>query len=389
MKMSGLSCPVCAGNNTRPFFFLERFPVQEGNLARTRESAIAAETSSLEFHFCQDCMHAWNRLFDPDRIQFDADYDINLAHSHVYLRYLDDVAKRLVRRYRLEGASVLEIACGKGDFLRRLVNAGMGDAHGFDPTWVRSEASDSRIKFHEGYFEASHTDLVPALICCRSLLQYLPEPRAFLSKIISGLSTKTVLYFEVPDGAETFRSGNVWNMTYEHGAFFNEVSLAALVACIGCELSDLQSSLGGSVLEVEASVVPPSQKALRNSAMNRVFADAYTGFEELRRRKISVWKQRFLEWQEGGKSVVLWGAGARAINFLCSVPESRVTEVVVDINPSRQGRFLPVTGQEVVAPQELSSLRPDVVIASNPHFAEEIFHQLGALGIDSSRHILR
>ena len=139
MQINNLSCPICASHDARQFFRVENFPVQEGKLARTRKSALAAETSTLDFYYCQDCTHAWNRLFDPDRIQFDEDYDINLAHSPVYSRYLENVAKRLVARYRLEGASALEIACGKGDFLRQLVNAGIGDAHGFDPvrtTWL-------------------------------------------------------------------------------------------------------------------------------------------------------------------------------------------------------------------------------------------------------------
>ena len=45
-------------------------------------------------------------------------------------------------------------------------------------------------------------------------------------------------------------------------------------------------------------------------------------------------------------------------------------EYVVDINTFRQGKFMPGTGQEIVAPAFLAQYRPDLVIAMNPMYLQ-------------------
>jgi len=55
----------------------------------------------------------------------------------------------------------------------------------------------------------------------------------------------------------------------------------------------------------------------------------------------------------------------------------------VDINPYRRGMFMPATGHEVVAPEFLQVVQPDVVVIMNPIYIGEIAEQLQALGVQS------
>jgi hypothetical protein len=52
----------------------------------------------------------------------------------------------------------------------------------------------------------------------------------------------------------------------------------------------------------------------------------------------------------------------------------------VDINPYRQGHFLPGSGLPIVAPAFLADYRPDVVIVMNPVYREEIARDLETMG---------
>jgi len=73
----------------------------------------------------------------------------------------------------------------------------------------------------------------------------------------------------------------------------------------------------------------------------------------------------------------------RAITFLAGVrgaPE--MVDYVVDVNPHRHGRFLPCTGTKVIAPEQLRQLRPDVVIATNPNYAKEIWRDVQAMELN-------
>lgn len=85
-----------------------------------------------------------------------------------------------------------------------------------------------------------------------------------------------------------------------------------------------------------------------------------------------------------GKSkqrAVAWGAGARAISFLNIYKIKEQIQYVVDINPKKQGKYLPGTGQQVIPPSYLQEYRPDVVIVTNPTFEIEIRKQVEDLGL--------
>ena len=55
--------------------------------------------------------------------------------------------------------------------------------------------------------------------------------------------------------------------------------------------------------------------------------------------------------------------------------------MAVDINPHKQGRFLPLTGVAVIPPEELGALAPFKLLIMNPIYADEIQAGMGALNI--------
>jgi hypothetical protein len=67
------------------------------------------------------------------------------------------------------------------------------------------------------------------------------------------------------------------------------------------------------------------------------------------------------------------------LNELQMRPES--IEYVVDINPRKQRRFIPGTGQEIVAPEALREYKPDTVFVMNPNYVGEVQGQLNELGL--------
>ena len=55
--------------------------------------------------------------------------------------------------------------------------------------------------------------------------------------------------------------------------------------------------------------------------------------------------------------------------------DGRVVAFGVDIDPEKQGLFLPVTGQRVLSPAEAVAFVPDLVIVANELYAAEIRQQ--------------
>ena len=53
----------------------------------------------------------------------------------------------------------------------------------------------------------------------------------------------------------------------------------------------------------------------------------------------------------------------------------------MDVNPYKQGKFMAGSGMHVVAPAALREYRPDLVVAMNPIYLDEIGSELAALGV--------
>ena len=78
---------------------------------------------------------------------------------------------------------------------------------------------------------------------------------------------------------------------------------------------------------------------------------------------------------------MVWGSGGKGISFLNALKADDVFQAVIDINPCRQGKFIPGTGHEIVAPDWIARHRPHVVVISNPLYEAEIRAMAAQLGV--------
>jgi hypothetical protein len=54
---------------------------------------------------------------------------------------------------------------------------------------------------------------------------------------------------------------------------------------------------------------------------------------------------------------------------------------VVDINPIRWGKYLPLSAIRVEAPQFIQKFKPDVVLITNPTYTTEIQAHVARMGV--------
>jgi FlaA1/EpsC-like NDP-sugar epimerase len=110
---------------------------------------------------------------------------------------------------------------------------------------------------------------------------------------------------------------------------------------------------------------------------------AVAGFQQRHEAERTAWRNRIGALVERGARPVLWGAGSRGVQFLTFADADRRLAAVVDVNPRKWGRHLPVTAHRVQAPEVLSTLRPQAVIITNPSYRPEIATHLQRLGVDA------
>jgi SAM-dependent methyltransferase len=388
LSADAILCPVCKSAGSHLFFSQRHVPTQCGYLATSRHEAMRCELGDIILRHCASCGHVWNSAFDPGKLRFDSEYDFSQYHSEAYRSYVQNSIQRLKTRYGFDNGTALDVACGKGEYLRMLVRAGFSRAFGFDPTFAGAELDEHErqcITIYRKYYDESASGLAPDLVTCRSALQYIRAPRGLLSSIRRSLEgrTDTIVYFEVPNGNEAFRERIVWYVMYEAGCFFSMPSLARIFRECGFQVLDVLPALGSSQLEIEARpAATPGPHAAENEDLIAEVGRSVEGFAATYAARVREWSHRFERYRAEGKRVVLWAAGMRAISLLVNVPQAAsLVEFVVDVNPERQGRYLPKTGQRVIGPASLHEIKPDVVIATNPNYAKEIEAQLRSMGL--------
>ncbi|MDW3651854.1 MAG: class I SAM-dependent methyltransferase [Bacteroidia bacterium] len=359
-------------------------PTQDGIFASSVEKAHKALKGDIILSYCDHCGYICNEGHSHENIQFDS-YDFSLAKSPSFQAYVEEATNRLINKYDLREKQILDVGCGEGYFLSQICqkggNAGIGIDPGFNHENLIGEKND-KVSFIRDYYSKSYAHLQADFVICRLVVDLLNDPFDFLKSMRSNLETQrdTIVYFEVPNTDFNLDELCIWNLVYEHKSWYTPESLRYFFELCGFEVLDIYPCWKNEFLAIEAKprelsipAVPKIRQELKNKALK--IAEA---LEEI---KMSSTK-RIKTLTEEGKKVVAWGAGARAVSFFNLFEVNDLIKVIVDINEKRQGKYLPGSGQLVVAPEHIVAENPDLVLITNPTYAEEIKSQARELGLD-------
>jgi hypothetical protein len=140
---------------------------------------------------------------------------------------------------------------------------------------------------------------------------------------------------------------------------------------------------GGQYLWLEARPAKAIAPACENTGGSGTALLAHDfGLDEHRLRH--EWLARLADLKLQGK-LALWGAGAKGVTFANLVDPDCVTlDCAVDVNPNKQGCFIPGTGHPIVAPAALQARDVRNVILMNPNYRLENLQLLQAAGSDAN-----
>jgi SAM-dependent methyltransferase len=352
---------------------------------RTRAAALTCPTGDLRIGFCGYCGFIYNTAFDARKTEYSASYEETQAYSGTFNAFHRDLAERLVERFKLSGKKVLEIGCGKGEFLLLLSEIGGIEGVGIDPGVRLDRISPPRqVRFIADFYSPKHGAEAADFVVCKMTLEHIPQVLAFMRMVRQSLAGHELgqVFFMVPEALRILDECAFEDIYYEHCNYFSPGSLARLFRRGGFEVVKLGREYAGQYLTIEAQpVAEPSSAELPEEESLEDLAVRVSSFPGRIERMRAHWRSVVEEARANGKRVALWGSGSKAVAFLTTLGVGGAVDIVTDINPNRHNHFMPVTGQRIVPPDELRALQPDIVIAMNRIYRNEIAAALSAMSL--------
>jgi SAM-dependent methyltransferase len=384
-----LACPNCASRGLEIFHEQREIPVHSVRLVDTREEALSFPRGSLALGFCGACGFITNTAYDASLQDYGVSYEETQGFSPTFNAWANDLAGRWVRRWGLEGKNVLEIGCGKGEFLISMVEQGAGHGVGIDPSFLPERVDTAvadRLTFIKDYYSEQYGHLTGDAVVCRHTLEHIAPTLDFMGIVRRSLEgrNETAVLFELPDVLRVLRETAFWDIYYEHCTYFTPGSLARLYRRSGFEVLDLALEYDGQYILIEGRPVDEPSTAVHplEETVEEV-ADAVRGFTRSFAEVRAGWRERLAAARAEGKRAVIWGGGSKGVSFLTTLGIGEEIGCAVDINPFKQDKYMAGTGHQVVSPESLREYRPDLVIAMNSIYLPEIGAQLSELGVEA------
>lgn len=390
--LNKFTCPNCLYPCSGTFYSVENVPVHSVMLVPTREEAVQFPTGDITLGWCANCGFITNTSFDALKMNYSPKCEETQGFSKTFREFHQSLAERIIRRFELRHKLVLEIGCGKGEFLSLLCSLGENHGIGFDPAFVperRPMDGAGTVEYIQDFYSETYAHIRPDLIVCKMTLEHIPNTNNFLRMVKSAIdgNSNTAVFIQVPNMERVLRDCAFWDIYHEHCSYFTPKALRNLFAVEGFEVQELWSGYEHQYLMLTGRQMDNSDNSL--AAIERCDEHdcrTVTRFAGAAQRQILYWRALLSEMKQNGKHAVIWGSGSKCVAFLSAVGghASGCVEYVVDVNPFRHGSYVPQTGQEIVSPAFLRGLAPDVVIIMNPIYTAEICGELQSMGLHCS-----
>ncbi len=258
-------------------------------------------------------------------------------------------------RRHFAGQTLIEVGCGKGLFLERLLAAASTSPGSTRPTRARNPRVIRK-------FFTPEIGLLADGIVLRHVLEHVVDPVAFLAGLLESNGGEGKIYIEVPCLDWIVRHDAWFDIFYEHVNYFR---LADFERMFGT-LHEVGHAFGGQYLYAVADLATlrtPRRRAGDDFAFPPGFLSSLDACEAR------------LAAQPPGAPRAIWGGASKGVIFALFMERAGTPiDTVIDINPAKQGRYLAATGLRVQSPDEAMAHLPagTDVFVMNSNYLDEI-----------------
>ena len=371
-----MKCLSCQSEKVENFFVLKNAPVQSLITIKTYEEAIAIPKRDITLAFCHNCGFIFNSTFDTSIDYYTQGYEDQQGFSPTWLKYQTGITNAFIEKYDVREKDIIEIGCGKGDYLQLICKLGNNRGIGIDPSYVagRSEINPN-VKFIKEFYKKEHGSLPVDVIVCKHTMEHIHDTFQFVKNIRewNGKDKEIHVFIEVPSIVRILQINAFWDIYSEHCSYFSPGSLTRLFRMHNFKILDLYIGYNDQYMYLEAKTNDDSESPVLPLEESVEELKSYVDeFVVKIKEELGKWREILIKLKEQNKKVVIWGGGSKSVGFLTHFNELDVIKHVVDLNPFMQGNYIPSIGMQYVGPAFLETYKPDTVIVMNGIYENEI-----------------
>ncbi|MBI4404434.1 MAG: methyltransferase domain-containing protein [Deltaproteobacteria bacterium] len=261
-----------------------------------------------------------------------------------------------VQKYSLKSRKVIEIGCGRGEYLSLLQQSG-ADSYGLEYSKESVKACKGRgLKVAQGFLDEATCQLDSApfdAFFILNFLEHLPHPNLALRAIHNNLREAAVGLVEVPNFNMILQDNLFYEFIPDHLFYFTKDTLNTALQINGFEV--LESS------EVWHDYII-SSVVRKKSAFD---LSRFYRYQEQLMTEIECYIHQY-------KSTAIWGAGHQALAIIALMNLADKVKYVVDSAPFKQGKYTPASHIPIVCPDTLRSDPVDAIIVMAASYSDEV-----------------
>jgi SAM-dependent methyltransferase len=390
--MSATACRFCGAPVQDVFADLGSSPLANAYLSPERVNAMEP-FYPLRALVCARCLLVQLEQFETPE-QIFSDYAYFSSYSSSWLEHSRHYAEQMIERLALDGSSrVVEVASNDGYLLqffreREITVLGVEPAANVAEVAVEKGIPTVVEFFGERLARDIARESPADLLLGNNVLAHVPDLNDFVAGMKVLLKPGGVITMEFPHLMRLIEA-NQWDTIYhEHFSYFSFLTASAVFSAHGLRLFDVEElpTHGGS-LRIYGAHADDADKPESDAARELAERERAAGYERVETylgfgRRVEQDKRailRFLiELKQQGLRIAAYGAPAKGNTLLnyCGLRRDFI-EYTCDLNPHKQGHFLPGSRIPIRSPDELREDRPDVVLILPWNLKDEIVQQLG------------
>lgn len=389
--MKIIKCRICGELIEKIFIDLGQTPLSNSFL---KKNDIRKEKKfPLCALICKKCLLVQLGEFTSPKKIF-SEYAYFSSYSKTWLKHAEKYVKKMKNRFNLNSNNlVIEIASNDG-YLLQYFKKNKIPVLGIEPAKnVAKIAKKRKIPTITKFFGAKLAkELVksgkqPDLLLGNNVLAHVPKLNDFVEGLKILLKYEGIITLEFPHILQLIDKNQFDTIYHEHFSYFSLTTLKKLFIMHKLEIFDVEelNTHGGSLrifVKHKNNNFHKERKSVKKILeKEKIFGlgkiSTYTNFSQ----EVNSIRDELLEFlhkaKNANKVVIGYGAPAKGntlLNF-CEI-DFKLVKYTVDVNPHKQGMYLPGSHIPIRAPNEIFKTKPDYVLILPWNLKKEIMIQM-------------